>query len=131
MVEVKCTVQSGFCRNSWIEVGGTEEVECEGSMGDGEIPETQGKFEVAATKASNEVILVILDGAFCGVGAMKVWGNELEPYAGIKQKHFQAAGAFIVSHLLLGGKAAVGEVGVEDASGSDEFAFVARGEWLR
>ena len=44
---------------------------------------------------------------------------------------FQAAGAFIVEHLVLGGEAAVGKVGVEDAIVSDEFAFSARGEWLR
>ena len=100
-------------------------------MGDEAVPEIQGEVGVVATEAGNEVILVGLDGALCGVGAMKVWGNELEPYAGIAQKLFQAAGAFIVEHLVLGGEAAVGEVGVEDASGSDEFAFTARGEWLR
>ena len=55
----------------------------------------------------------------------------MEPYAGIAQKLFQAAGAFIVEHLLLGVEAAVGELGVEDASGSDDFAFTARGEWIR
>ena len=54
---------------------------------------------------------------------MKVWGNDLEPYAGIAQKSFEAAGAFIVEHLVLGVEAAVGEVCMEDASGSDEFAF--------
>ena len=90
----------------------------------------QGEVGVAATEAGDEVILIGLDGAFCGVGAMKVRGDELEPYAGIAQKLFQAAGAFIVKHLVLGGEAAVGEVGVEDASGSDEFAFAVRGEWL-
>ena len=41
------------------------------------------------------------------------------------------AGAFVVKHLALGGEAAVGEVRVEDASGSYEFAFAARGEWHR
>ena len=100
-------------------------------MGDEAVPEMQGEVGVAATEAGDEVILVGLDGAFCGVGAMKVWGNELEPYAGITQKLFQASGAFIVEHLVLGGEAAFGEVGVEDASGSDEFALSARGEWLR
>ena len=39
--------------------------------------------------------------------------------------------AFIVEHLVLEGEAAVGEVGMEDASGLDEFVFAARGEWLR
>ena len=91
----------------------------------------QWKVGVAATKARNEVILVGLDFAFCGVGAIKVWGNKLEPYAGIAQKSFEAAGAFIVENLVLGGDATVREVGVEDASGSDEFAFAARGERLR
>ena len=91
----------------------------------------QGEVGVAATEAGDEVILVSLDCAFCGVGVMKVWGNELEPYAGIAQKRFEAAGAFIVEHLVLGGEAAVGEVGVEDASGSDEFVFAAIGEWFR
>ena len=62
---------------------------------------------------------------------MEVWGNEFGPYAGIAQKSFDAAGAFIVQHLLLRGGAAVGEVGVEDARGSYEFSLVMRGEWLR
>ena len=99
-------------------------------MGDEAVPEMQGEVGVAATEACYEVIPVGLDFAFCGVGAMKVWGNELEPYAGIAQKRFEASGAFIVKHLVLGGEAAVGEVGVDYASGSDEFAFAARGEWL-
>ena len=100
-------------------------------MGDEAVLEMKGEVGVAATEAVNEVILVGLDGAFYGVGAMKVWGNELEPYAGIAQKNFQAAGAFIVEHLVLGGEAAVEELGAEDASGSDEFAFAARVDWLR
>ena len=33
--------------------------------------------------------------------------------------------------MVLGGDAALGKVGVEDASGSDEFTFAARGEWFR
>ena len=48
-----------------------------------------------------------------------------------RAENFEAAGAFIVKHLVVGGEATVGEVGVKDASGSDEFALVARGEWLR
>ena len=78
----------GFRRKSWIEAGGTEEVECEGSMGDEAVPEMQGEVGVAATEADDEVILVDLDGAFYGVGAMKVWRNELELYARITQKLF-------------------------------------------
>ena len=62
---------------------------------------------------------------------MKVSGNQWEPYAGIAQKRSEATGAFIVNYLVLGGEAAFREVGVEEASGSDEFTFVARGEWLR
>ena len=42
------------------------------------------------------MILVGLDCAFYGVGVMKVLGNKLESYAGIAQKRFEAAGAFIV-----------------------------------
>ena len=77
------------------------EVECEGSMGDEAVPDMKGEVGVAATEAGDKVILVGLDGTFCGVGTMKVWGNELEPSAGIVQELFQAAGAFIVEHLVL------------------------------
>ena len=70
------------------------------------------------------MILVILDCTFCGVGVMKVWDNELELDTGVSQKSFEAAGGFIVHHLVLGGEAAVREVGVEDARGSYEFASV-------
>ena len=88
MVVVKGTVQLGFCRKSWFEAGGPEEVECEGSMEDEAVPEMQGEFGVAATEAGNEVILVGLHGAFCGVGAMHVCRNKLELYSGIVQKLF-------------------------------------------
>ena len=33
--------------------------------------------------------------------------------------------------MVLRGEAAGGKVGVQDASGSDEFAFAARGDWFR
>ena len=88
------------------------------------------KGELGSQLLRPEVILVILDCALCGVGVMKVWGNELELNSGITKKSFEAAGAFIVEHLELGSESAVREVGVKDASISDEFAFVARGEWL-
>ena len=65
-------------------------------MGDGAVPEMQGEVGVEDTEEGDEVILVSLDSAFCGVGVMKVWRNELEPYAEIPQKGFEAAGAFIV-----------------------------------
>ena len=47
-------------------------------MWDEVVPEMQGEVWVAAAQAGDEVILVSLDCKFCGVGAMKVWGNELE-----------------------------------------------------
>ena len=65
-------------------------------MVDEEVPEMQGEVGVAATEVGDELILVDLYCVFCRVGAMKVWGNELEPYAGIAQKSFEAARAFIV-----------------------------------
>ena len=65
-------------------------------MWDEAVPEMQGEVGVAATEAGDEVILVSLDCAFCGVGAMKVWGNESEHDSGLAQKSFEAAGAFIV-----------------------------------
>ena len=52
-------------------------------MGDEAVPEMQGEVRVADTEAGNKVILVSLDCAFCSVGVMKVWGNELELDAGI------------------------------------------------
>ena len=57
-------------------------------MGNEAVLEMQGEVGVAATEAGDEVILVGLYGAFCGVGAMKVWRNELELYVGIVQKLF-------------------------------------------
>ena len=99
-------------------------------MWDEAVPEMQGEVGVAAAQAGDELILVSLDCTFCSVGEVKVWGNELELDTGFAQKSFEAAGAFIVQHLVLGVDAAVGEVGVEDVCGSYEFAFVARGEWL-
>ena len=57
-------------------------------MGDEAVPEMQGKVGVATIEAGNEVILVDLDGAFGGVGAMKVRRNELELDAGTAQKLF-------------------------------------------
>ena len=51
MIVVEGTVQLGFFRKSWIEAGRTEEVECEGSMGDEAVPEMQGEVGFAATEA--------------------------------------------------------------------------------
>ena len=78
----------GFRRKSWIEAVGTEEVECEGSMGDEAVPEMQVEVGVAATESSDKVIIVGLDDAFCSVGMMQVWRNKLELYDGIAQKLF-------------------------------------------
>ena len=65
-----------------------EEVEREGSMRDEVVPEIQGEVGFATTEADNEMIFVGLDGAFGGVGPMKVRRNELELDAGITQKLF-------------------------------------------
>ena len=56
----------------------------------------QGEVGVATTEAGDKVILVGLDGPFGGVCAMQVRRDELEIGAGIGQKLFSAAGAFIV-----------------------------------
>ena len=64
MVVVEGTAQLGFRRKSWIEAGETEEVECEGRMGDEAVPEMQGEVGVAATESGNKVILIGLDSAF-------------------------------------------------------------------
>ena len=57
-------------------------------MGYEAVPEMQVKVGVATTEAGDKVILVGLDGAFGGVGAMKVQRNDLELDAGIAQKLF-------------------------------------------
>ena len=57
-------------------------------MGDEAVPEMQGEVGVATTEDGNEVILVGLDGAFGGVGAMKVQRNKLELHNGIVQNLF-------------------------------------------
>ena len=54
----------------------------------------QGEVGVAANEDGDEVIFV---------GVMKVWRNKFQLYAGITQKLFYAAGAFIFEHLVLGG----------------------------
>ena len=100
-------------------------------MGDEAVPDMQGGVGVAATEAGDEVILVGLDGAFCGLWCNAGVGEQVGTLCWNRVENFQAAGAFIVEYLVLGGEAAVGEVGVEEASGSYEFAFTARGEWLR
>ena len=81
-------------------------------MGDEAVLVMQGEVGVASTEAGDEVILVVLDGVFGCVGAMKVLRNELELDAEISQKLFEAGGAFIVEILVLGGEATVGKVGV-------------------
>ena len=86
-------------------------------MWDEAVPDMQGEVWVTAAQACDEVILVILDCTFCGIGAMKVWGHELELDTSLAYTRFEAAGAFIVQNLVLGGEASVGEVGVEDAGG--------------
>ena len=58
------------------------------------VPYMQGGVGVAANEDGDEVIFV---------GVMKVWRNKFQLYAGITQKLFYAAGAFIFEHLVLGG----------------------------
>ena len=65
----------GFRRKSWIETGGPEKVERQSSMRNEAVPEIQWEVRVATTEAGDEVIIVGLDGAFSGVGAMKVRTN--------------------------------------------------------
>ena len=67
------------------------------------VPEMQGEVWVPAAQAGDEVILVSLYCTFCGIGAMKVRGNELELDNSLAEKSFEASGAFIVQHLVLGG----------------------------
>ena len=47
------------------------------------VPDMQREVWVAAAQARDEVIFVRLDCSFCGVGAMKVWGHELELDTGL------------------------------------------------
>ena len=75
----------GFCRESWIEAGGTEEVERYGSMRNEAVQEMQGGAGFVTTETGYKVILVGLDGGFGGIGAMKVRRNELKINAGITQ----------------------------------------------
>ena len=99
-------------------------------MSDEAVPDMQREVWVTAAQAGNEVILVSLDFLFYVVGAMQVWGHELELDTSLAYKRFESAGALIVQNLVLGGEATVGEVGVEDAGGLYNFAFVTCGEWL-
>ena len=124
-VEIKGTVQLGFYQQSWVETGRAEEVECQGGMWDDAVPEMQREVWVAAAQAGNDMILLSLDCSLCGVCAMKVWGHELKLDTCRAYKRFEASGALIIQHSVLGGETAVGKVGVEDAGGSYEFAFVA------
>ena len=61
------------------------------------VPDPQREVWVAAAQAGDEVILVSLDCTFCGVGAMKVWGHELESYVGEDARDFFDGGKLIVA----------------------------------
>ena len=78
----------GFRKKLWIDTGGTEKVELQSSMRNEAVPEMQWEVWVATAEAGDEVILLRLDGAFCGVCAMEVQRNEFEIDAGIAQKLF-------------------------------------------
>ena len=92
-------------------------------MWDEAVSEMQWEVWVAAAQASNEVVLVCLYCSFCGIGAMQLWGHKLKLDTCLVYKRFEAAGALIVQHLVLGGEVAVREVGLEDAGCSYECAF--------
>ena len=72
-------------------------------MWDEAVPEMQGEVGVAAAQAGDEVILVSLDCMFCGVGAMKVRGNEFELDTGIAQKRVLRPPGHSLSSILYWG----------------------------
>ena len=72
------------------------------------------------------MVLVGLDGALGGIGAMKVRGNKLKINSLVVHQFFEASRALIVQHLGEWAETAVTQMGVQGGVGADEFMLAAR-----
>ena len=80
---------------------------------------------VAASEASNQVVLLGGDGAFRSIGVVQVRQNKLGGDTGVQHDLFQASCALLVEHLKVRRKTTVGEVSVEGGLRANKFVLAA------
>ena len=85
---------------------------------------------VAASEASNQVVLVGGNGAFSSIGVVQVRRNKLESDAGVSHDLLGAGWELVVKHLQARRETTVGEVIVEGGVRANEFFLDAILEWL-
>ena len=81
---------------------------------------------VAASEASNQVVLLGGDGAFRSIGVVQVRQNKLGGDTSVSHDLFEASCALLVEHLKVRRKTTFGEVSVEGGVCANEFMLAAQ-----
>ena len=95
-VEIKEAKDLGPSREVGIDAAAAEQVQSEVALGNEFIPEGEGKVGVSGGEASQEMVLVGLDGAFAQVGTVLALRCELVVHTLLGHAVLEQLGAFIV-----------------------------------
>ena len=88
-----------FCRESWVEAGGTKEIErCDG-LGQDAIPQVKGELFVGGAKARDKMVFERLNGSFCRISAVDVGWDQLIVDSFLSNGSFEGSGCFVVELL--------------------------------
>ena len=122
-VVVKSAIELSFGRESGVDAGGPQEVECLCALVDQATPQVHGKSRIETGEAGHKVVFPDADGAFGRILTMIVGWDELELYVLGAHKLLERGAALVVQFLELGFETAVGQIGVEFGVGPQELLF--------
>jgi len=117
-VVVEGAVELGLGGETGVDAGAAEEVEGDERLGKEAVPQVEGEVGVSGTEAGDEMIFERADGAFGGIAAVEVRGDQLVVDLVFLEELLEGGGSLIVESLELGAEAAGGEESVD--------AFVSR-----
>ena len=93
--------------------GSPKKVECEGGLGDESRPMSEWEGRVDGGETSDEMVLESTDRAFGFVGAMNVWGSELDGDVRAMEGGDEVGRDFVIKNVERREKTAEREEGME------------------
>ena len=117
--------------SGWVDSGWSEKIQSQGGLGNKAVPKVQRKIRVTAGDASNQVVLEGLDRSLSRFCSVQVGGYNLKCDSLAAHIILEAGWTFLFNNFELGAKAPIGELGMEERVGSDEFCFNLRFYRLR